>query len=104
MRLHLLERDDEAPRGGRDRGGVVPLEVVRRPVVQVDGFPVGVVPWVERPTVDVELVGEDELVDPAVKQRGFGVCGFGRGGVDEPPRAWDVWDLYGGDAQVHISF
>lgn len=45
-----------------DRGRVVPLEIVGLPVVQVDGGPVWVVAWVERPAVGVELVGEDEGV------------------------------------------
>ena len=84
VRLLLLERDHQVAPARRDRGGVVPLEVVRRPVVQVDSLPVWVVPWVECAVWGVEFIGEDELVlDGGVAPAGFAVCGGGGVGVDE---------------------
>ena len=61
VRLFLGERDDQITALGGDSGWIVPFEIVRFPVVQVDSFPVRVVSRVERPALDVELVGENEL-------------------------------------------
>lgn len=60
--LLLLEGDDKTTPLRGDCLRVIPLQVVRRPVVQVDRFPERVVSRVECPVVRVELVGEDKLV------------------------------------------
>ena len=61
VRLLLGERDDETSISRRDRGRVIPFQVIRFPVVEVNGFPVWVVSRIEGATVDVELVREYEL-------------------------------------------
>ena len=57
----LRQCDLQGPVLGGNGGGVIPLEVARLPVVQVDSFPVWIVARVESPTVDVEFVREDQL-------------------------------------------
>jgi hypothetical protein len=57
----LGESDLEGAVLGGDGGGVIPLEVTRLPVVEVDSFPEWVVAGVERSTVIVEFVREDQL-------------------------------------------
>jgi len=41
--------------------GVIPFEVTRLPVVQVDGFPVWIILGVESSSAIVEFIGEDQL-------------------------------------------
>ena len=77
-----LHQYAQLPSPGRDLLRVVPLHVVRRPVPDVDRFPVRVVPRVERAVVHLELVREHELVLLAV-EAGAGRSGAGRGFVDE---------------------
>ena len=59
--LLLRERDLEGAVLGGDSGRVVPLEIAGLPVVEVDSFPVWIVAGVERTTVVVEFVREDQL-------------------------------------------
>jgi len=53
------ECDLEGTGLGGDGGGVVPLEVTRVPVVEVDSFPKGIVAGVESSPVVVEFARED---------------------------------------------
>lgn len=52
--------------------GIIPFNVHCRPVVEILGFPEWVVARVERATIDVELVGEYEVIFVAVRS-GAGV-------------------------------
>ena len=61
MSFLLRQCDLQGPVLGSYSEGIVPLEVARLPVVQVDGFPVWIVPVVESPSVIVEFAGEDQL-------------------------------------------
>ena len=61
MSFLLRQRDLQGPVLGGYSEGVIPLEVARLPVVQVDGFPVWIIPGVESPSVIVEFIGEDQL-------------------------------------------
>ena len=81
------ERDLERTIARRDRRGVVPLDVVRLPVVEVDRLPVRVVAGVERPPLDVELVAEHELPLFARHEVRERVSLRGRVGVDDAPVA-----------------
>jgi len=51
----------EGPVLGGDGRGIIPLEVARLPVVEVDGFPIWIVAGVEGSAVVVEFVREDQL-------------------------------------------
>ena len=62
--------------------------------MQVDSFPVRIVARVERPTIDIELVGEDELELLACTQGLFRERRPGRVDVDEATVARDVRDLF----------
>jgi len=55
------QSDLEGPVLGGDSRGVIPLEVARLPVVEVDGFPIWIVARVKGSTVVVEFVREDQL-------------------------------------------
>ena len=52
---------------GGDLARVIPLDIASRPVVQVHGFPVGIVSRVECPTFAFELITEDEVVLFAIR-------------------------------------
>ena len=79
------ERDLERTVARRDRLRVIPLHVVRLPVVQVDRLPVRVVPRVEAAPVDVELVTEDKLPLLSFAEVGERVRVLGRVAIDEAP-------------------
>ena len=85
----------QCPAFGGESGRIIPLHVIRSPIVQVGGFPVWVVTGVECPTVGVELVRKDELHVAAVIQSFLGK-GF-RGGVliYQPMVSRNLWDLEG---------
>ena len=55
------ERDLQRAVAGGDCTWIVPFYVARLPVVEVDRFPVRIIAGVERATLGVELVTEDEL-------------------------------------------
>ena len=57
----LLKGDLQGSVLGGDGGGIVPLEVLRLPVVEVDGLPIWVITGVEGSTVGVEFIREDQL-------------------------------------------
>ena len=61
MSLLSAQSDLEGPVLGGDGRGVIPLEVSRLPVVEVDGFPIWIVARVKGSTVVVEFVREDQL-------------------------------------------
>lgn len=79
MTLLLRQGDDKAPVLGSNCVGVIPVQVPSLPakqlqpkvdltsacsdlpVIQVLGLPVGIVSWVERTVLNVELVGEHKL-------------------------------------------
>ena len=105
MCLLLFERDDQIAALCAHSGGVVPLEIVRRPVVQVGGLPVGVVTRVERAPGLVELVGEDELVrNGGIPPSGLLVGGGRRVGVDGAEAAVrEVGDLAGGVGPADVE-
>ena len=91
--LLLRQRDLEGPVAGRDRRRVVPLLVVRLPVVQIDRFPIWVVSGVERTAVDVELVTEDQLPCLPRNVVDLRTDFVGRAEVDETPVARHRGDL-----------
>ena len=62
MRLCVLHLDPESTISGGDLPRVIPFQVFRGPVPQVDSFPEGVISRVKGAVVDVELVREDENV------------------------------------------
>jgi hypothetical protein len=53
------------------------------PVMQIGRFPVGIVAWIEAPSVHVKLVAENEVVGRSVDERSAGVCGPGRRWIDQ---------------------
>ena len=61
MSFLLRQCDLQGPILGGYSKGVIPLEVSRLPVVQIDGFPVRIVSGVESPSVIVEFIGKDQL-------------------------------------------
>jgi len=61
MSFLLRQCDPQGPVLGSYSERVIPLEVTRLPVVQVDGFPVWIVSGVESPSVIVKFIREDQL-------------------------------------------
>ncbi len=66
MRFTFLHPNVKKAGGGIDGFWGIPFVIARDPVVQVDGFPEGVVARPEGSTVDVELVAKDEVEVGAV--------------------------------------
>jgi hypothetical protein len=91
--LRPLKFKLHAPILRRDLLRVVPLQVIRLPVMQVHARPVRVVSRVKRPAFDVELVREDEHHLFIVLDGGAGEGGARCIGVDEPPPRGDVGDI-----------
>lgn len=69
MNRLLRHRNHQIPPFRRDRTRVIPLEIIRRPVMQVHALPVRIVTGEKSPTVDVEFVTERETVRGSVKAR-----------------------------------
>lgn len=68
---------------GGQRRGVIPLQIVGLPVMEVDGFPVWVVSGIKGAAVCVELVTEDQLqIRLWVIERCYGICIIGGFQVD----------------------
>lgn len=85
MYLLPTESNLEGTALGCDSGGVVPLHVICLPVMKIDRLPVWIVARVERPTILIELVGEDELPVLARLQVNVGLCVVRRVDVNETP-------------------
>lgn len=67
MNRLLRHGDHQIPALGRNRTRIIPLEIIRRPVMQVDTFPVRIITGEESPSVDVEFITECEAVRRAVE-------------------------------------
>ncbi len=96
MCLLALQGDLERTVAGGDGGGVVPLHVVRLPVVQIHSLPVGVIAGVERTVVDVEFVAENELPLFTGDEVGIYILGLWCIVVDKTPVAGHRGNLAGG--------
>jgi hypothetical protein len=64
---YTLHQNSQLPLLRRDLVRVIPLQIVRDAVRDVDRFSEEVVPCVENTVFDFEFVGEDELVGLVVK-------------------------------------
>ena len=76
----LRQRDLQRSVLGGDRGGVIPLQVSRLPVVKVDGFPIRIIAGVERSSGVFELVRRDQLQYRPVVEGCFCQCPI-----------WSIW-------------
>lgn len=61
-----------------DLGRVVPFDITGRPVMQVHGFPIWIVPGVECPAVVVEFITEDDCILAAIRADPIVCIGWGR--------------------------
>lgn len=92
----VRQRDLEGAVTRRDGGGVIPLQVVRCPVVQIHSLPVRVIAGVKAPTLSVELITEDELPRLPIDVVNLGPELCGGISVNETPVPRDLWYLAGG--------
>ena len=93
MGLLLGEGDLEGTALCGDGGRVIPLEIAGLPVVKVDSFPVWIVTGVERSTLIVEFVREDQLKLCPVMEGCPGQGPVWSVRVDETSLAWKFRDL-----------
>lgn len=61
IHLFIRQRDPQTPPNSRDHGRVIPLFIIRLPVMQVLRLPERIVPGPKGPAVPVELVRKDQV-------------------------------------------
>lgn len=67
MNRLLRHRNHQVPSPRRDRTRIVPLEIIRRPVVKIDALPVWVVSGEECSSVNVEFIAECQRIRRSVE-------------------------------------
>ena len=67
MSVQRIQCDDQGSISSGDCGGGVPFLILRSPVLEVYSLPEWVIARVERPAIDIEFVGEYEIILESVE-------------------------------------
>jgi hypothetical protein len=94
IHLFIRQRNPQTPPNSRDHSRVIPLFIIRLPVMQVLSLPERIIPGPKGPAVPVELVRKDQVPRFARLEGGVGVSGRRGVAVDELKVA-NVGDLAG---------